>query len=190
MSTVIGLTGPTGAGKSSILPIAERIGFFTVDCDKVARNESENKEMLSALADVFGKDIIKDGKLDRKALAKRAFSTPQNTQKLNEITLPFIVSAIREIIKEEEAVLLDAPTLYESGLNEICDAVICVLADENIRKERIITRDGLQEDAASERLLAAKSDEFFVSRCDFVIYNNGDKNSLLQNAEKILKNFI
>lgn len=190
MSTVIGLTGPTGAGKSSVLPIAEQLGFFTVDCDNVAREESKNKEMLKALSAFFGEDIIKDGALDRKTLAHRAFSSPENTKKLNDITLPFIVATIKGIIKEKKAVLLDAPTLFESGLSDICTATICVLADEKLRKERIMARDNLEESTASERLFAAKTDDFFVSRCDYVIYNNGDKSALNSRMEEILKKFI
>lgn len=190
MSTVIGLTGPTGAGKSSIMPLAEKLGFFTVDCDKVAREESKNKEMLKSLANFFGDDIIKNGELCRKTLAQRAFSSPENTEKLNEITLPFISAKIMEIIKEKDKVILDAPTLFESGLHKICTATVCVLADENLRKTRIIKRDNLTEYAAKTRLFAAKTDEFFVSNCDYTVYNNGERDMFLKNAEEILKKFI
>lgn len=190
MSTVIGLTGPTGAGKSSLSAVAERLGFFYVDCDAVARRESRNPQMLSSLALCFGDDVVKGGVLDRAVLAKRAFSSPESTEKLNEITLPFIVAAITEMIKDETLVLLDAPTLFESGLDSRCDAVICVLAEKSIRKERILSRDGVTEDAADARLSAAKTDEFFISRCDEVIYNNKGEDEFIKKAEEVLQKYI
>ena len=95
-----------------------------------------------------------------------------------------------EIIKEKDKVILDAPTLFESGLHKICTATVCVLADENLRKTRIIKRDNLTEYAAKTRLFAAKTDEFFVSNCDYIVYNNGERDMFLKNAEEILKKFI
>lgn len=190
MRTVIGITGPTGAGKSLFSEVAEQKGFFVIDCDKVARKECENEEMLSLLCLRFGNDLLKDGCLERKLLAKRAFASKQDTDDMNSIMLPFIVNSIEKIMEDKDKVLLDAPTLFESGLDKCCDAVIGILAEESLRKARIISRDGLSMEDAKIRLSAAKSDDFFSTRCDAVIINNGDKQDFINKAEEILQKYI
>lgn len=186
MGKIIGLTGPTGAGKSSLCKTAERLGIRVIDCDAVARAESENKEMLNELCLEFGQDILKDGALNRRLLAERAFASAERTDKMNGIMLPFICKRIESMLADDD-VILDAPTLFESGLNTRCDAVIGVLAHEKIRKERILKRDNLSDGQAKSRLGAAKSDEFFKSHCDFIIYNNESEAAFLSEAEALLK---
>lgn len=161
---IIGLTGPTGAGKSTVSAAAEKLGFFVVDCDGVAREVSNEANVLAALESAFGKEIIKSGTLDRRALAKIAFSSKEQTEKLNKTILPFIVSEIDRTIAGRKNVLLDAPTLFESGVADICDKTLAVLCDERVRKQRIILRDNLSEEEAEIRLAAEKSDAFFKER--------------------------
>lgn len=190
---IIGLTGPTGSGKSTVSKIAENLGFAVIDCDKVAREVSNKKEIIEKLVIAFGEDVVKNNKLDRKALAKVAFSSNQNTELLNSIMLPKISSEIEEIISgfgSNECILLDAPTLYESGIDKKCDAVIAVLADEDIRRMRIISRDNLTAEQADIRLSAAKEDNFYKEKTEHILYNNGAKEELFTNAEKILKSFF
>lgn len=190
---IIGLTGPTGSGKSTVSKIAENLGFAVIDCDKVAREVSNKKEIIEKLVIAFGEDVVKNNKLDRKALAKVAFSSNQNTELLNSIMLPKISSEIEEIISgfgSNECILLDAPTLYESGIDKKCDAVIAVLADEDIRRMRIISRDNLTAEQADIRLSAAKEDNFYKEKTEHILYNNGEKEEFFTNAEKILKSFF
>ena len=159
MSVIIGLTGPTGAGKSTAAAAAEGFGLQIIDCDKLARAAAEKgTDGLKALVAAFGKEILlPDGSLDRRALASAAFASPQKTELLNETILPHIVKLV---LAEAEGknVLLDAPTLFESGLDSVCTAVIAVSADTGIRRERIIKRDGLSPDAADLRINAGKTD--------------------------------
>ncbi len=190
MRTVIGITGPTGAGKSLFAKAAEEKGFFVIDCDKVAHKESANKEMLTLLCERFGNDLLKDGKLERKLLAKRAFASKQDTEDMNNIMLPFIVKSIEKKMEDKSKVLLDAPTLFESGLHKCCDAVIGILADESLRQNRIISRDNLSLEDAKIRLSAAQDDDFFNTRCDAVIINNGDKQDFMKKAESVLQKYI
>ncbi len=185
---MIGLTGPTGAGKSSLTAVAENLGYKVIDCDKTARQAvKKGTDGLKALTKAFGEDILSsDGNLNRKALAKKAFATKENTGLLNETLLPFIVDLIRDEC-DKEYILLDAPTLFESGLNSECASTIAVLADEETRLERICTRDSITEEEARLRINAGKSDEFYKENADFVIYNNGDITVFTREFEDILK---
>lgn len=172
---IIGLTGPTGAGKSSLKPIAEKLGYKVIDCDKTARQAvKQGTKGLIALVSTFGEDILlSDGSLNRKALAQKAFSTPQNTELLNKTLLPFITELVLKEC-EGDKILLDAPTLFESGLDAKCTATVGVLADRNTRLERIKSRDNISEPQALIRINAGKTDEFYKKNADHIIYNNGD----------------
>lgn len=184
---IIGLTGPTGAGKSSLTPVAENRGYKVIDCDKTARQAVEKgTKGLEALTTAFGEDILfSDGSLNRKTLAQKAFSTPEKTELLNKTLLPFITELVLKEC-EGDKVLLDAPTLFESGLNSKCTATVGVLADRETRLERIKNRDNLSEDEALTRINAGKTDEFYKQNADFVIYNNGDTEEFQKEFEVIL----
>ena len=191
MSIIIGLTGPTGAGKSTAAAAAKDFGLQVIDCDKFARAATEKgTDGLKALVAAFGKEILlPDGSLDRKALAVAAFASPQKTELLNKTILPHIVKLV---LAEADGknVLLDAPTLFESGLNSVCTAVIAVSADVEIRKERIIRRDGLSPDAAILRINAGKTDEYYKQKADYFLYNNSDEKAFYKRFSDILKNII
>ena len=191
MSVIIGLTGPTGAGKSTAAAAAEGFGLQVIDCDKLARAAAEKgTDGLKALVAAFGKEILlTDGSLDRRALAAAAFASHQKTELLNETILPHIVKLV---LAEADGknVLLDAPTLFESGLDSVCTAVIAVSADAEIRRERIIRRDGLTADAADLRINAGKTDEYYKHRADYFLYNNSDEKAFYERFSDILKNII
>ncbi len=188
MSFVVGLTGPSGAGKTSVTEIARGLGYKVIDCDSVARNAAlKGSEGLKALVKAFGKGILNaDGSLNRAALAKSAFSSTQKTELLNETILPYIVRLITPQL-DSKKVLLDAPTLFESGVDSICNVTVAVLADTNFRLQRIINRDNLDESAARLRISAGKSDDFYKSRVDYVLYNNDEIDAFLASAESLFK---
>lgn len=190
---LVGLTGPTGAGKSTVSHIFQEKGHYVIDSDQVARQVVEKgSEGLQQLCEAFTNVILtKDGFLDRKALAEIAFSNPQSTQRLNEITHPLITQRISSILKEREQqggmVILDAPLLYEAGLDRICDRTVAVVAGDEIRLQRIMHRDGLDRTHALMRMKAQKSSDFYTSKADDVIENDGDNRALRDAADRLEK---
>ena len=191
MSFILGLTGPTGAGKGVFSACAKEYGFNVIDCDCVARKAvKKGMPALNALTEVFGKEILlKSGELDRKKLALIAFSSRENTELLNKTVLPFIKEMVLKEIKGDY-VLLDAPTLFESGIDSICDKTVGILAPLTIRKERIISRDGIDEISAERRILAGKDDGFYRQKTDFIIYNDGNIENFIKEVKIYLENLI
>lgn len=187
MRIIVGLTGPTGAGKSSVTQIAEKKGIKVIDCDLYASKATEKgSEGLSALVKAFGKEILNiDGELNRKALARIAFSSYDKTQLLNKTILPFIKELVLAEI-DTDKVLLDAPTLFESGMDKICSKTVAVLADKDKRLKRITERDSISVGDATIRINGGKNDEFFKNNADYVIYNNEDEETFLREISLLL----
>ena len=191
MSFVLGLTGPTGAGKGVFSGVAKEFGFKVIDCDLKAR-KAVKKGMpgLSALVSAFGESILlESGELDRGKLASVVFSSRENTELLNSTLLPYI----RELVEKEisgDLVLLDAPTLFESGIDAVCDKTVAVLADVEKRKKRIMERDRLSVSAADNRISAGKDDEFYTDRVDIVIKNDGDLKIFVKKVRIYLNDIV
>lgn len=175
---IIGLTGPSGTGKSTLSALARQNGFCVIDCDRIAAATSDDPAILVKLQKHFGADILQNGQLQRKKLAQKAFANSRETQALNAIMLPAVIARVEnEILKAQQNgadyLLLDAPTLYESGLDTRCNAVIAVLAEEALRRKRLLLRDRLTDEQLAARLNAAKPDSFFQKRTNFILMNNG-----------------
>lgn len=188
---IIGLTGPSGSGKSTLWNIAEDLGYCVIDCDRVSRAVTEKASLLKSLEDAFG-GVVTNGVLDRKLLAEKAFASSEKTELLNSIMLPVIKTEIDSEInnlknKGATHILLDAPTLYESGEDKICSAVVAVLADEKTRAERLVQRDKLNEKQLKSRLNASKPPEFYTEKTEYIIYNNGNLAEYKKKAKNILK---
>lgn len=191
MSFVVGLTGPTGAGKSSVTDVAKNLGFKIIDCDALARLAVEKgSDGLADIVKAFGDGVLNsDGTLNRKQLAALAFSASDKTELLNKTLLPHIVKLIKAQI-DVPLVLLDAPTLFESGADSLCDDVIVVLCDEKTRKKRIIKRDGIDESAAELRIKAGKDDNYYIERANNIVYNDCGLSVLNLKIQKLLNKLL
>ena len=146
---VLGLTGPTGAGKSAVAGMLAAAGLPVLDADKIAREVVEpGSPCLAALARAFSPDILRpDGTLDRKRLAALAFQDDASAKKLSAVTHPAIIARSLARLQEWEAAgcraaVVDAPLLYESGMDAICGLVAAVIAPEDLRLKRVLARDG------------------------------------------------
>lgn len=191
MSYILGLTGPTGAGKSIFSSCAKEFGFKVIDCDRVARQAvAKGMPALLRLTEVFGDGILKEnGELDRAKLAEIAFSSPKKTELLNKTVFPYIKELVFKQISGDR-VLLDAPTLFESGIDGICDATVAVTAPTEVRKARIIARDNLSESAAELRISAGKPDEFYQKNADTVLQNDKTVENFIKEVKIYLSDTI
>ena len=191
---IIGITGGSGSGKSLVACRLANFGTKTVDADEVAREvTAKGHECLAEIIENFGTQYLNEsGELDRRQLGKMVFENPDRLPLLNQITHKYIIRRIEEIIREMEkreddspAVVVDAPLLFESGMEGGCDVVIAVLAEEELRIKRIADRDGISEEAAVKRIMAQPDDSFYSKRADFIIYNNGNEQELFMQVDMI-----
>ena len=172
---IIGITGGSGSGKSALSALFAADGFLVIDCDALVHELYGESKYINAVCAAFPEVRAEYG-IDRKKLAAIVFSCPTELERLNGVVLPLISAAvIAEAEKESghRGVVLDAPTLFEAGLDKKCDIVIGVIADEDIRIARIAARDGISEAQAHARISSQKSDEFYRTHCDFTVCNNG-----------------
>lgn len=190
--TVVGLTGQTGAGKSTVSKIFASNGFAVINADIVARQVVEKgSKCLAEIEEFFGTDVIDgDGNLDRKKLAGIVFSDKAKLETLNTITYPYITGEILRQINEfvehdRKLILLDAPTLFESRADDFCEIIISVLADADIREKRIIQRDGLTSEQARKRMDSQLDEEFFSTHSDYIIHNNSNIETVNGIAEEL-----
>lgn len=191
---IIGLTGQSGAGKTTVSSYLHSKGFFTVDADKISREVLNTSECKEQIAKFFGKEVfLQDGNIDRKKLREKAFLSAENVKILNEITHPEILKRIRLLLKKYESskgiTVLDVPLLFETGLNGLCDVVIAVLASKNLRARRIINRDKIDLNAVKMRIDTQKEDIFYKNRADFIISNDSSKEDLFAKVDEVLEKF-
>ena len=188
---LIGLTGQSGAGKSTVSKLFAKLGAKIINADEIVANlYTPGSYCLKAVSATFGDDIINtDGILNRKLLAERAFSSKNNTAALNAIVHPFVTARLFELLKGAYGVVVfDAPQLFEAGADVICDGIIAVVADEKLRLNRIMQRDNLTEEQAVSRIKAQFSEDYFKTHADIIIENNSDERNLLRQGEEAYTN--
>ena len=185
---ILGLTGPSGAGKGTACGIFAKYGIPAVDTDAVYHALlRENDALNAALAEAFGADILdENSRVERKRLAAAVFgkeNTPALLHTLNTITHKYVMARTWELVRDIEkngarAVLIDAPQLFEAGVEKDCLFVIGVLAPREVRLARIIKRDGIPRDAAERRINAQRDDAFFRATCQYILENGNDEAAL------------
>ena len=186
---ILGITGSSGAGKSTVCEILERkYNSQTINADKIAKQLSkQGTSYLQEIVQNFGNDILlQNGELDRKKLANIIYSNSDKRDELNNITFKYIKNEIKDQIKKSDnnIIAIDAPLLLEANLQEICDKTIAVISeDRGLQIQRIIKRDNIDREHAIARLNAQHSNEFYMQNCDDTIINN---DTLEKQIEKLL----
>lgn len=195
--TVIGITGPTGAGKTTVLNVLRELGGAVVDCDAVyhelLRSEGPMRDELRAR---FGAEIFdENGDLRRKELGAIVFGDAGALADLDAITHRHIIEEVERRAAQARAegrpaVALDAIALLESGLGERCDVTVAVTAPEDIRVGRIMAREGIPEEYARSRVNAQKPDSWFEERCGYTLRNDGEQGALEAGARALFRRII
>jgi dephospho-CoA kinase len=192
---VLGITGSSGSGKTTISDILRLQGIDVIDSDKVAKKMAEpNSPYLNDIEAVFSKDILlEDGNLNRKKLAQIIYNDKEALKKLNDITFNHVVQEILKKLKDfesqgKEIVGMDVPLLFESGLDKHCTIVIAVTANDDLKIEKICERDNISREVAIKRLKIQHPDDYYVERADIEIKNDiGDYNKLYIDVCNLLK---
>ena len=175
---ILGITGPTGCGKTTVLKQLESFGALLLDCDSIYHQLlEEDKALISELAERFP-GTVENGVLNRKKLGSIVFSDPEELAALNRISHAHIGAELGRRLRSfamagGKIAAMDAIELIGSGLSCLCDTVIGVLSDREKRAERIMKRDGIDKAAAYQRIDAQREDSYFIEKCDHILYNNG-----------------
>ena len=175
---IVGLTGSTGSGKSTVANMLIQKGCAVVDADALSREITEKDS--PCLKAEFGGDILNaDGTLNRKKLAEKAFVSLETVELLNSLTHPFIYMLAIKRIKEYadkgyKIIIFDAPVLFESSGDVLCDITVSVISSTENRISRIMSRDNITKAQAMQRINVQKQDEYYISQSDIIIENNGD----------------
>ena len=171
---ILGITGGTGCGKTTLLQLIRQRGGLVLDCDEIYHQLLiSDRALLEALHQRFPL-AFSDGSFDRKKLGSIVFADAQALEDLNTITH----SAVRqEVLRRLEdappLAAIDAIGLFESGLNRLCDLTVAVTAPEEVRVQRLVQRDSISPEYARSRIAAQHSPQWFSSRCDAVLENDG-----------------
>lgn len=181
---VIGITGSSGSGKSTLSKIlGQELNARIIDADEVVKQlQQKGTKYYKEIVETFGQEILQeDGSLNRKKLAQIIFQDELKKEKIDNLTYKYVVEEIKKQIEKakEEYIIIDAPLLIESKLNEICDVVIAVISNKGVQLKRICKRDNIEEKNAKIRLKSQKNNEFYKTNADYIVENNGGKIDVL-----------
>ena len=171
---ILGITGGTGCGKTTLLNcIAERGGLI-LDCDAIYHDLLRTDPALLSAIEARFPGSVENGALQRKKLGNLVFSDEKALEDLNAITHGAVkAEVLRRLSEKQRLAAIDAIALFEGGLATLCDITVAVTAPEEARIQRLMVRDGIGRDYAKRRIAAQKSAEWFRERCDYCLENNG-----------------
>lgn len=183
---VIGITGGIASGKTTVSDELARLGAKIIDADLISREVNELEECKTALKAAFP-SAFEDGRLDRVKLREIAFSTPEDTKKLNSITHPLIIRELKNRINATDGVVfLVVPLMFETGCEKLCDEVITVSAEEKTRIKRLMARNtDITEELAKAIVSRQAGEEERLARADRVIRNDGDLAEVKREVKKV-----
>ena len=192
MTKIIGLTGGIGSGKTTIARLFEAEGIPVYIADDEAKKIMILPETIQLVGEYFGQDVIVNHQIDRKKLSEIVFNNPEKLKELNKIIHPLVKKHFDDWAKKQKSpfVIKEAAILFESGSYKYCDQIITVIASEETRIKRVISRDNSTKDAVLDRIKNQWSDSQKTSKSDYIIENENLNEAKLQFKEilKKLKN--
>lgn len=178
----VAITGPSGSGKSTLLELLGSKGYPIIDCDKIAHQlQSPGEKCYRDLVEAFGEEILRsDGSINRKLLAAKAFSSKENTVKLNSITHHYILDRVYFLCEQyekegNECVFIEGGALFESGLDKKCNKIVLLTSSYESLIERICDRDSIGRDAAERRLKSQIDLDFLTRNSHLILFNNSER---------------
>ena len=184
---ILGVTGGSGGGKSTLSLAARELGFLVIDCDRVYHELLKTSvPMLEELRRNFP-SAFEGGALNRKALGAIVFHDDTALQRLNAITHPYVRQEVQSLLVPGKPALIEAIALFESGLAGLCDRTVYVTAPRETRVRRLMARDGISEAYARSRIEAQKSDAEFEAMADFTLSSDFPYEAFLEKCKQFLK---
>lgn len=186
---ILGITGGTGCGKTTLLKVFAEKGGLILDCDAIYHQLlTTDKALLDAIGARFP-GTVEDGALQRKKLGSIVFSDENALLDLNKITHSAVkAEVLRRLEAAPDLAAIDAIALFEGGLAELCDVTVAVTAPEEVRVQRLMRRDGISESYARSRIAAQHDESWFRERCDYVLENNGTEIQFRDKCLAFLRN--
>lgn len=186
---IIGITGGTGCGKTTLLKVIAEKGGLILDCDAVYHQLlTRDNHLLNAIEERFP-GTVENGQLQRKKLGSIVFADKTALEDLNRITHGAIkAEVLRRLESQPRLAAIDAIALFEGGLADLCDTTVAVTAPEEVRVQRLMHRDNISEDYARSRIAAQHDDDWFRERCDCILENNGTQVQFSEKCVAFLKN--
>ncbi len=177
---IIGITGGTGCGKTTLLAVIESFGGTVIDCDAIYHQLlSQDTHLLSQIQDRFP-GTVSHGILDRKKLGSIVFQDPQALLDLNVITHSAVKAVVlSKLSPAPKLAAIDAIGLFESGLDKLCDITVAVTAPKQARIARLMAREGITKEYALQRIEAQKPNAYFSSLCGYTLDNDGTQEDFL-----------
>ena len=171
---IIGITGGTGCGKTTLLDAIRQCGGLVIDCDRVYHDLlATDKDLVAAIGARFP-GCVEAGVLDRKKLGAVVFTDSSALHDLNAITYTAVKSKVLELLENAPALAaIDAIALFESGLVHLCDTTVAVVAPTENRVDRLMARDHIDRNYASNRIDAQPDNDYFSTLCRYTLVNDG-----------------
>ena len=170
---ILGITGGTGCGKTTLLKLIEELGGLVLDCDEIYHTLLKTDVTLLAAIESRFPGAVADGKLDRKKLGSIVFADENALLDLNRITHGAVKKEVlRRLGSNPKLAAIDAIGLFEGELADLCDVTVAVTAPEEIRTQRLMVRDGISKEYARSRIAAQHKEDWFAAKCDHVLQND------------------